>query len=392
MKTIPRPMPALCLGAAALLLACVPGGVGGAPADATVVYSLTPEGVKRAQDGVPASRDPLRWPPLLVASGDDAVLVVLRDERHTVSAWRVGAQAQTPVQVDLALRNAESVLCGVPVGSDVLLGTTCGLISVRGDSATRLDRFADLGNYSYMLPDTQLFQGVVPRMAIDGALNVWLRYDSTYGRGGHDWFSADERGWIGGFQDQPAERKFPRMRRWTAPCEAICGDPGRGGLWTYGTPPGEAPGVFRVDPANRKASVLEAERTAIAVGQVAHIDSPVLAADARGRLWLGGSSSGLPALYCINGGEVTKLPLPPAILPACVFTGLASEARGTLYAATSCAGVLVFDGKDWRSHPVNDHLAVVENTDLKPAEPLALDMEGNLWVANGCNLVCWQAK
>jgi ligand-binding sensor domain-containing protein len=172
----------------------------------------------------------------------------------------------------------------------------------------------------------------------------------------------------------------------------MTGDPRGARAWVYGTrESGEADLVGVEYGMASQTGGVDPPAAVLGGAGAPTVARPELAAGTDGRVWLAGDTLGGSRVYVFDGKAFSDVTPADDLLKGRRFTQLLMSKTGDLYAATDGVGVLVYDGKAWREHPVNADLPTLEGTEIKPVSCIDLDPNlGYLWVGMDNNVICWR--
>jgi len=112
--------------------------------------------------------------------------------------------------------------------------------------------------------------------------------------------------------------------------------------------------------------------------------------DSKDRLWIAGQDeTGVRIFLCENNTLKAQTGF-EKLLGGSRVNDIAVGDDGKVYFATDGAGVIVFDGQKWQSHPINEHLPHLMGSDLKPVNYVLPLSDGRLCVCTGRYLLISQ--
>jgi len=127
----------------------------------------------------------------------------------------------------------------------------------------------------------------------------------------------------------------------------------------------------------------------IAEYEVPSLEEVHLAAGPDGTVWVAGRTDEGAQIYHVQQGSVQRETGFTPLLKSCRIKDVAVARNGVAYFATDGVGVLVFDGQQWQSHPINEHLPHLLGSNLKPVNYVLPLADGRLCVCTGEYLLIW---
>ena len=285
----------------------------------------------------------------------------------------------------------------------VFVGTSRGVWRITAREVARLEALHDTlpaGSLG-LLMDVPVFPHPLT-MAVDGPGNLWVSAPTRTSEG--VWIcgfvmSPDHPTWKQRLSSKAPGRLMRHAQKWTAPASAVIGHPTEAGFWAYGLRDNVIPDICFVDTSgvawSKSADFSPPSLPSVVPPgvRVPVLSRPRVAVDPDGAvLYLAGDTLAGSKVFVFDGKTIEECSPPAELLRARRFTALLCDAESNLHAATDGVGVLVVDGKQWKAHPINEHLPTVIGTELKPVNCMTFDREGNLWVGCDNNVICWQEE
>jgi hypothetical protein len=112
-------------------------------------------------------------------------------------------------------------------------------------------------------------------------------------------------------------------------------------------------------------------------------------ADPKGRLWIAGQNQTGVHIFVCQEDALQEQTGFEKLLGGSRINDIVAGDDGKVYFATDGVGVLVFDGQQWQSHPVNEHLPHLLGSNLKPVNYVLPIPDGRLAVCTGHYLLIW---
>jgi hypothetical protein len=112
-------------------------------------------------------------------------------------------------------------------------------------------------------------------------------------------------------------------------------------------------------------------------------------ADPKGRLWVAGQDETGVRIFVCQDNALQEQKGFEKLLRGSRVNDITAGDDGKVYFATDGVGVLVFDGQQWQSHPINEHLPHLLGSNLKPVNYVLPLADGRLCVCTGEYLLIW---